>query len=627
MVTTAREAGERWSTQRSGQEGGGHRDDGHKEEILQADSDTKKEKVTNKHHQRIRTRRYKYWIIGMDECKRCGDHTSWWGSGELHDAQVCTSVMTKNQRFNEEQVVDKQLQEGDAWSWWCHWPAHHVRSCEGWNDRVFVVNQLRKGLHRQSQEQWRPAAAIIRQDSITWNSREGHGSDWFEKYEQHAGRERVVRLIEDIPADPRGHSGWHCSDGAKHRRRLQQACVQANDPYRAKRMRWTLKALSSREGLTASSHPGRHGQLKGGVVHCSLHTSRTRWRTPLQWCRDRFATVRPFRGSWGSPGSAHRDQGVSHIEYIWRDDAEMRKCCAGSKQHRLAVKPYSKDTSSSEQCWWREGQTSRSQMIVPAGVDKYFPNGVWSTRGDVHNVVDKRYSVSQRRVDMSETWSWNGVKVSGDLHLDQGMMIAKWVRQKIRSNAPKQRRLTWWIGKRFLVQGSCAIQESDWEVWQRVRTEELVVMTLSRCWMTRVSNWSRQRCEAEPWRDLGTTGEWSKHDESTWYPRLSVGRTWTWLKSDRARDSTGPVRASRLSTCQWKCSVRSRWCPANRSRENDYDSVTTNLTRSQCWSEVTMNVKVTGVLVRTRWMSTSDDPRVSQLVTRPGQRGVWGCKH
>ena len=33
--------------------GRGHRDDGHEEEILQADSDTKKKKkVTNKHHQR-----------------------------------------------------------------------------------------------------------------------------------------------------------------------------------------------------------------------------------------------------------------------------------------------------------------------------------------------------------------------------------------------------------------------------------------------------------------------------------------------------------------------------------------------------------------------------------------------
>ena len=46
--------------------GGGHRDDGHEEEILQADSDTKK-KVTNndgyinlKHHKRIQTKRNKY---------------------------------------------------------------------------------------------------------------------------------------------------------------------------------------------------------------------------------------------------------------------------------------------------------------------------------------------------------------------------------------------------------------------------------------------------------------------------------------------------------------------------------------------------------------------------------------
>ena len=31
---------------------GSHQDDGHEKEILQADSDTKKEKVTNKHHQR-----------------------------------------------------------------------------------------------------------------------------------------------------------------------------------------------------------------------------------------------------------------------------------------------------------------------------------------------------------------------------------------------------------------------------------------------------------------------------------------------------------------------------------------------------------------------------------------------
>ena len=62
---------------------------------------------------------------------------------------------------------------------------------------------------------------------------------------------------------------------------------------------------------------------------------------------------------------------------------------------------------------------------------------------------------------------------------------------------------------------------------------------------------------------------------------------------------------------------------SNRSRENDYDSVTTNSPRSQCCDEVTMNVRVAGVPMRTRRMSTSVDPRVGQLVTttRP-KRGV-----
>ena len=35
------------------------------------------------------------------------------------------------------------------------------------------------------------------------NVREGNSSDRFEKYEQHACRDRDVRLIEDILADPR----------------------------------------------------------------------------------------------------------------------------------------------------------------------------------------------------------------------------------------------------------------------------------------------------------------------------------------------------------------------------------------------------------------------------------------
>ena len=35
------------------------------------------------------------------------------------------------------------------------------------------------------------------------HQRETQGDHRFEKYEQHAGRERIVRLIEDILADPR----------------------------------------------------------------------------------------------------------------------------------------------------------------------------------------------------------------------------------------------------------------------------------------------------------------------------------------------------------------------------------------------------------------------------------------
>ena len=57
-------------------------------------------KVMNKHHQRIRTRRNKYRIIGMDECKRCRDHTSLrvQVNYPTHGVHV---AMTKSQRFDE----------------------------------------------------------------------------------------------------------------------------------------------------------------------------------------------------------------------------------------------------------------------------------------------------------------------------------------------------------------------------------------------------------------------------------------------------------------------------------------------------------------------------------------------
>ena len=53
------------------------------------------------------------------------------------------------------------------------------------------------------------------------HTREGNGSDRCAKYEQHAGRGRVVRLIEDILADPRVTADDTAETEQKQRRRLQ----------------------------------------------------------------------------------------------------------------------------------------------------------------------------------------------------------------------------------------------------------------------------------------------------------------------------------------------------------------------------------------------------------------------
>ena len=81
-----------------------------KKEILQADSDTKKKKVTNKHHQRNRTSGYKYRIIGMDECKRVWRPYFVMGSC---DAQ-CARRDDEEPMIRRVQAVEQQLQEGDA---------------------------------------------------------------------------------------------------------------------------------------------------------------------------------------------------------------------------------------------------------------------------------------------------------------------------------------------------------------------------------------------------------------------------------------------------------------------------------------------------------------------------------
>ena len=48
-------------------------------------------------------------------------------------------------------------------------------------------------------------------------------------------------------------------------------------------------------------------------------------------------------------------------------------------------------------------------MIAPAGVDKYLPkSGAWTTRGDAHNVVDMRNSVSPV--------VWMGVRLEDEMN-------------------------------------------------------------------------------------------------------------------------------------------------------------------------------------------------------------------
>ena len=49
-------------------------------------------------------------------------------------------------------------------------------------------------------------------------------------------------------------------------------------------------------------------------------------------------------------------------------------------------------------------------MFAPAGIGKYLPkSGVWTTRGDAHNVVNMRYSVSPV--------VWTGVRPEDEMDL------------------------------------------------------------------------------------------------------------------------------------------------------------------------------------------------------------------
>ena len=67
--------------------------------------------------------------------------------------------------------------------------------------------------------------------------REGNGSDRFEKYEQHAGRESVVRLIEDTLADPRVTTDGTDWVGQSTAADFNKLVCNSDDPYRVKRVR------------------------------------------------------------------------------------------------------------------------------------------------------------------------------------------------------------------------------------------------------------------------------------------------------------------------------------------------------------------------------------------------------
>ena len=58
----------------------------------------------------------------------------------------------------------------------------------------------------------------------------------FEKYQQHASRERVVRLTEDILADPSVTADDNVQTEQSTDTDLNELVCNSNDPYRAKRM-------------------------------------------------------------------------------------------------------------------------------------------------------------------------------------------------------------------------------------------------------------------------------------------------------------------------------------------------------------------------------------------------------
>ena len=69
--------------------------------------------------------------------------------------------------------------------------------------------------------------------SNKWNDR-NIAPQICEKYEQHAGRERDVRLIEDILADPRVTADDNVQTEQSTDTDFNKLVCNSNDPYRAR---------------------------------------------------------------------------------------------------------------------------------------------------------------------------------------------------------------------------------------------------------------------------------------------------------------------------------------------------------------------------------------------------------
>ena len=101
MVTTAIVPEKTVSDDHRRDTGGGHRDDGHEEGIQQADSDTKRKKVTNKHHQRGESSQQGHAVLVRSEVERLEapeEFTAW--------CKTQTSDLTVAVETGSEEKVD-----------------------------------------------------------------------------------------------------------------------------------------------------------------------------------------------------------------------------------------------------------------------------------------------------------------------------------------------------------------------------------------------------------------------------------------------------------------------------------------------------------------------------------------